>query len=114
MTDDRLVAAPNCRFDSSGRLVETRAEGEGEMTGPRRTGRRWTFDEVEGLQEMLNAGKMAPEIGRKLNRTTQAIYGRLQRLYRKRTPGGDASRWAEGEAVNLFGNSLRLIFARSV
>ena len=52
------------------------------MTGP--TGRRWTFDDDKELQVLLDAGKIAPEIALKLNRTPQAIYARLQRVYRKR------------------------------
>jgi hypothetical protein len=35
---------------------------------------------------MLDAGMTAPEIVRKLKRTAQAIYARMQRLYRKRDP----------------------------
>ena len=54
------------------------------MTGPRPAGRRWTPDDERLLQDMLAAGKTAIEIGRKLKRTTQAIYARLQRHYRKR------------------------------
>ena len=56
------------------------------MTGPRPAGRRWTAAEVNQLQEMLDAGIPAAEIARKLKRTAQAIYARLQRLYRKRDP----------------------------
>ena len=54
------------------------------MTGPRPARRRWTAAEEGQLREMLDAGMTAPEIARKLNRTAQAIYGRVQRLYRKR------------------------------
>jgi DNA-binding CsgD family transcriptional regulator len=54
------------------------------MTEPAR--RRWTSDEDKQLKVMLDAGKIAPEIALKLNRTPQAIYARLQRLYRKRKP----------------------------
>ena len=53
------------------------------MTEPAR--RHWTPDEDNQLKVMLDAGKIAPEIGLKLARTPQAIYARLQRLYRKRT-----------------------------
>ena len=42
--------------------------------------------EESQLQEMLAAGMTAPEIARKLKRTAQAIYARLQRFYRKRNP----------------------------
>ena len=62
------------------------AEGEGEMTGRRPAGRRWTAAEENQLQEMLDAGMTAQEIARKLKRTAQAIYARMQRLDRKRDP----------------------------
>ena len=42
--------------------------------------------EESQLQELLAAGMTAPEIARKLKRTAQAIYARLQRLYGKRDP----------------------------
>ena len=57
------------------------------MTDPGQARRRWTSGEDEELQLLLDAGKIAPEIALTLNRTTQAIYARLQRLYRKRTVG---------------------------
>jgi DNA-binding NarL/FixJ family response regulator len=56
------------------------------MTGPRPAGRRWTALEEIQLKEMLAAGMTGQEIARKLKRTTQAIYSRLQRHYRKREP----------------------------
>lgn len=45
--------------------------------------RRWTSDEKTELDRLLAAGKEAAEIAVALNRTRQAIYARLQRLYRK-------------------------------
>jgi hypothetical protein len=57
------------------------------MTGQRPTGRRWSSDEINELQAMPDAGKIAPEIALKLNRTPQAIYAQLQRQYRKRRSG---------------------------
>jgi hypothetical protein len=54
------------------------------MTGPRPAGRRWTAAEESQLGDMLDAGMKVANIARKLNRTAQAIYARLQRLYRKR------------------------------
>jgi IS30 family transposase len=54
------------------------------MTGPRPAGRRWTAAEEDKLREMLDAGMKVPNIARKLNRTAQAIYARLQRIYRRR------------------------------
>jgi DNA-binding NarL/FixJ family response regulator len=53
-------------------------------TGRRPAGRRWTEAEERQLGEMLDAGMKVPNIARKLNRTAQAIYARLQRIYRKR------------------------------
>jgi hypothetical protein len=46
--------------------------------------RRWTSGEDDKLRNMLDAGKAADEVAVELNRTPFAIYGRLQRLYRKR------------------------------
>ena len=45
--------------------------------------RRWTFHEKTELDRLLDAGKEAAEIALALNRTRQAIYARLQQLYRK-------------------------------
>jgi hypothetical protein len=51
--------------------------------------RPWTADEEKKLDELLEAGKDTREIAVALQRTRQAIYGRLQRLYRKRSkPSG--------------------------
>jgi DNA-binding NarL/FixJ family response regulator len=63
--------------------VETRAEGE-EMSASRQATRRWSSDEERKLDELLDAGKEATEIAVALNRSRQAVYARLQRLYRKR------------------------------
>jgi DNA-binding NarL/FixJ family response regulator len=59
------------------------------MTGPKPVGRRWTGAEEKQLQDMLDAGMSAAEIATKLKRTRQAIYARLQHLYRKRLPRAD-------------------------
>jgi IS30 family transposase len=45
--------------------------------------RRWTPNEKTELDRLLDAGKETAEIAVALNRTRQAIYARLQRLYRK-------------------------------
>lgn len=45
--------------------------------------RRWTPVEEERLRDMMDAGKTALEISRKLKRTIRAIYARLQRIYRR-------------------------------
>jgi hypothetical protein len=42
---------------------------------------------------MLDAGMKVPNIARKLNRTAQAIYARLQRIYRRRAQS-PSSPWA--------------------
>jgi IS30 family transposase len=47
--------------------------------------RPWTADEQKKLDDMLDAGKTVIEIATVLQRTRQAIYARLQRLYRKRS-----------------------------
>jgi DNA invertase Pin-like site-specific DNA recombinase len=56
------------------------------MTEPKPVGRRWTRAEEKQLQDMLDTGMTAAEAARKLERTRQAIYARLQHLYRKRYP----------------------------
>jgi DNA-binding CsgD family transcriptional regulator len=56
------------------------------MAEPRPRGRVWTPGEDSQLREMLDAGKRTSEIAQKLHRTPQAIYAKLQRLYRKRRP----------------------------
>ena len=53
------------------------------MSASKPATRRWTPDEDRKLDELLNAGKDAAEIAVILNRSPQAIYARLQRLYRK-------------------------------
>ena len=55
------------------------------MSASRPAARRWTTDEETKLELLLKAGKEAAEIAAVLQRTRQAIYARLQRLYRKRT-----------------------------
>jgi IS30 family transposase len=45
--------------------------------------RRWTSDEKAHFDRLLDAGREAAEMAVALNRTRQAIYARLQRLYRK-------------------------------
>jgi hypothetical protein len=57
-----------------------------EMTEPKAAGRRWTSAEEKKLKEMLDAGMTASEIAPTINRTTQAIYARLQRIYISRHP----------------------------
>ena len=47
--------------------------------------RRWTIDENTELDRLLDADKEAAEIAVALNRTRQAVYARLQRIYRKGT-----------------------------
>jgi hypothetical protein len=57
-------------------------QAKGEEMKP--ASRRWTSDEKAELDRLLDAGKEAAEIAVAINRTRQAIYARLQRLYRKR------------------------------
>ena len=62
----------------------TKATQGEEMTAPSPVKRRWTSEEEQKLDELLDAGKEAAEIAVELNRTRQAVYARLQRRYRKR------------------------------
>jgi IS30 family transposase len=48
------------------------------------TRRDWTAEEDALVRTLMDEAKEAPEIARKLHRTPQAIYARLQRLYRRR------------------------------
>jgi hypothetical protein len=49
---------------------------------PEPAGRRLTPAEEKQLPDMLDGGKTALKISRKLRRIFQAIYARLQRAYR--------------------------------
>ena len=53
------------------------------MIVPHPTRRRWTSEEEQKLDELLDAGTEAAEIAVILNRSRQAIYALLQRRYRK-------------------------------
>jgi hypothetical protein len=53
------------------------------MTNSRALTRAWTPEEENKLLALLDLGKTAAEIAIELNRTTHAVYGRLQRFYRK-------------------------------
>jgi DNA-binding NarL/FixJ family response regulator len=53
------------------------------MSGSKLAARRWTSAEDDKLHRLLDMGKTADEIAAELNRSQLAIYGRLQRLYRK-------------------------------
>jgi hypothetical protein len=50
--------------------------------GPKPIGRRWTPAEESSFRTM--PGMTAAEVATKLERTRQAIYARLQHLYRQR------------------------------
>ena len=67
------------KFEDEGKAMEKYQPKE---SSPAR--RRWTPAEEERLRDMLNAGKTALEISQRLKRTIQAIYARLQRIYRGR------------------------------
>lgn len=47
---------------------------------------RWTAAELDRLRSLLDAGKTAQQIAIELSRAPSAIYGQVQRLYRKRDP----------------------------
>ena len=67
-------------------------DGEGATTKPRPARRSWTYSEDRELQVSLDAGETASEIAPRLNRTRQAVYARLQRLYRKRMRRAERSK----------------------
>jgi hypothetical protein len=71
------------QLDKPGFLRDLRLRTKG-MSALRSPTRRWTPDEERKLDAMLDADKEAAEIAVALNRTRQAVYARLQRLYRKR------------------------------
>jgi len=54
------------------------------LSPSRPTPRPWTADEEKKLNDLMKAGKTAAEIATALQRTPQAIYGRLQRIDVKR------------------------------
>ena len=53
------------------------------MKAPHLTRRRWTLEEEQKLDELLDAGTEAAEVAVILNRSRQAVYALLQRRYRK-------------------------------
>jgi transposase len=55
-----------------------------EMSHSRPARRPWTADEEKKLDELVEAGKDTREMAVALQRTRQAIYSRLHRVYRKR------------------------------
>ena len=58
-----------------------RVRAEGEKMSPSTPARRpWTADELKTLDELIDAGKTAPEIAAALQRTPTSIYAQLQRL----------------------------------
>jgi DNA-binding CsgD family transcriptional regulator len=65
------------------------------MSAVRPPSRPWTSGEENRMSEMLEAGNTAGEIAAELDRIPSAIYGRLQRLYRKR-PVRDITRAVRG------------------
>jgi hypothetical protein len=50
---------------------------------PESAGRLWTPAKGKQLQDMLDGGKTALEISRKLTRMFQALYSRVRRMYRR-------------------------------
>ena len=53
---------------------------------------RWTAAELDRLRSLLDAGKTAREIAVELERTPLAIYGQVQRIYRKLDPRKGSTR----------------------
>jgi hypothetical protein len=81
-----MLAAENSKLDAK---IKTICRGcwlrsTEEMTKAKHARRRWTPAEEQQFQDMLDAGKTALEISRKLRRTIRAIYARLQRIYWRR------------------------------
>jgi hypothetical protein len=77
-----LVLLPSFRLNISsgwGKAMKQRQPNESAAAR-----RLWTPAEVERLRDMLDAGKTVLEISRKLKRTIQAVYARLQRISRRR------------------------------
>lgn len=50
------------------------------MSNNRRKSRSWSLEEEAQLLALLDNGMTASEIGRQLDRTPQAVYGRLLRF----------------------------------
>ena len=50
---------------------------------PETAGRLWTPAKGKQLQDMLDGGKTAVEISRKLARLFQALYSGVRRMYRR-------------------------------
>jgi len=62
------------------------------MKVPHLSRRRWTFEEEQKLDELLDAGNEAAEVAVILNRSRQAVYALLQRRYRKQAKLSTLSR----------------------
>jgi hypothetical protein len=67
-----------------------------QMTASRPPARRWTSDEQKKRDDLLNSGKDAAERASTLQRTRQAIYGRLQRAFTESGRSRVAETRAEG------------------
>jgi hypothetical protein len=59
------------------RLVETRTQGEGEMTGPRPAGRPWTLTDDDMLRKLKASGMNQRLIAQKMKRSIGAIQSRI-------------------------------------
>jgi DNA-binding CsgD family transcriptional regulator len=58
-----------------------------EMRASKPAKRQWTSGEENKLRDLLAGGKTADEIAVALGRTRNAVYARLQRIYRMRPRG---------------------------
>jgi hypothetical protein len=60
------------------------AQGQTQLRTSTAAKRRWSVEELNRLDDLLKAGKTAPEIATALQRTRISIYSQLQRLDVKR------------------------------
>jgi hypothetical protein len=68
-----------------GRPLQTGAEGEGKMTGPRPAGRCWTLTDDDMLRKLLASGVKPRLIAQKMKRSIGAIQSRISLLRKRRT-----------------------------
>ena len=71
-------------YPQEGRPIGTfdQTEGEGEMTGPRPAGRRWTLTDDDMQRKLLTSGMEQRLIAQKLKRSIGAVQARIY-LFKK-------------------------------
>ncbi|MCK1284350.1 helix-turn-helix domain-containing protein [Bradyrhizobium sp. 44] len=65
-------------------MVRSAFAGLKSMSNNRQEVRPWSHEEEAQLLALLDQGKTATEIGERLGRSRQAVYGRLQRFRKQR------------------------------